>query len=71
MAKPNIRPLGKRILVKPQELEETTKGGLIIPDTIDEKKPATGVVVALGTGKKDFTFDMKVGDTIFFELQSS
>lgn len=65
-----ITPLGGRILVKPEVAEETTKGGLIIPDTVDEKKPAMGVVEMLGTGGEDITFDMKKGDTVYFKKYS-
>jgi len=45
-----IRPLGDRILVKPLEAEEKTKGGIILPDTAKEK-PQEGRVVAVGKGK--------------------
>lgn len=46
----NVRPLSDRILVKRMEEEETTKGGIIIPDTAKEK-PQQGKVVAVGEGK--------------------
>ena len=45
-----IRPLNDRILVKRLEEEETTKGGIIIPDSAKEK-PAEGEIVAVGNGK--------------------
>ena len=44
-----VRPLNDRILVKRLEEEETTKGGIIIPDSAKEK-PAEGLVVAAGEG---------------------
>ncbi|MGD0676249.1 MAG: co-chaperone GroES [Polyangiaceae bacterium] len=47
---PNIRPLHDRVLVKRLKEEETTKGGIIIPDTAKEK-PVEGEVVAVGNGK--------------------
>lgn len=63
-----IRPLGKRIVVKPEELEEKTASGLIIPPTAqDDSKPEVGVVVKLGSGEKDFEFSVKVGDKVFFK----
>jgi chaperonin GroES len=70
-----IQPLGKRILVKAEELEDKTPGGLLIPPTAnDDKRPATGKVVKLGLGKdkkgKDFVFDIKVGDIIYFKKYS-
>jgi len=45
-----VRPLQDRILVQRTEEEETTKGGIIIPDTAKEK-PQQGKVIAVGTGK--------------------
>ena len=46
----NVRPLSDRILVKRVESESKTKGGIIIPDTAQEK-PVEGIVVATGPGK--------------------
>jgi len=46
----NFRPLNDRILVKRLALEETTKGGIIIPDNAKEK-PMQGKVMAVGPGK--------------------
>lgn len=67
-SKVNIRPLGKRILVKPQEIEESTPGGLIIPPTAQEgEKPEMGTVVLLGSGEKDFSFTVKENDTVYFK----
>ena len=45
-----IRPLQDRIIVQRLEEEDTTKGGIIIPDT-DKEKPSEGLVVAVGKGK--------------------
>ncbi len=66
----NIRPLQDRILVKRIEEEETTEGGIIIPDTAKEK-PIEGKVVAVGKGKvsedgKVRPLDVKKGDRILF-----
>jgi chaperonin GroES len=65
-----IRPLHDRILVKRVKEEETTKGGIIIPDTAKEK-PLEGKVVAVGSGKllDDGTLRglaVKEGDRILF-----
>jgi chaperonin GroES len=65
-----IRPLQDRILVKRVEEEETTSGGIIIPDTAKEK-PMEGKVVAVGKGKvsedgKVMPLDVKKGDRILF-----
>lgn len=64
----NIQPLGDRVLVEPLKDEETTKGGIIIPDTAKEK-PQQGKVIAVGTGKIDdngnkVPFNVKKGDLV-------
>lgn len=69
--KVKITPLGKRVVVRPEEVEETTKGGLIIPPSAqDDQKSEVGTVVVLGTGEKDFKFTVKVGDKVFFKKYS-
>ena len=65
-----IRPLQDRILVKRLEEEQTTKGGIIIPDTAKEK-PSEGLVMAVGKGKvlengKQVPLDIKKNDRILF-----
>jgi chaperonin GroES len=45
-----IRPVGDRVVVKPSQKEETTKFGIVIPDTAKEK-PQQGTIIAVGTGK--------------------
>ncbi len=68
--KTKVRPLGGRVLVKRLEETETSKGGIIIPDSAKEK-PKEGKVVTLGTGKlnkdgKKIAFNVKVGDRVLF-----
>ncbi len=65
-----IRPLQDRVLVKRIGAEETTKGGIIIPDTAKEK-PQEGEVVAVGNGKlldngQLRQPEVKVGDKVLF-----
>ena len=50
MAKLNLRPLNDKIVVQRREAEETTKGGIVLPDAAKEK-PKEGVVVAVGSGR--------------------
>jgi chaperonin GroES len=45
-----VRPLGDRVLVKPHDEEETTSGGILLPDTAKEK-PMEGTVTAVGPGR--------------------
>jgi chaperonin GroES len=66
----NFRPLHDRVLVRRVEAEETTSGGIIIPDTAKEK-PQEGEVVAVGDGTRDedgerIALDVKAGDKILF-----
>jgi chaperonin GroES len=65
-----VKPLGDRVLVKMIEAEETTKGGIILPDTAKEEK-TEGEVVAAGKGKmKDdgtvIPMEVKKGDKVLF-----
>ena len=65
-----IRPLQDRVIVKRVDEEETTKGGIIIPDSAKEK-PVEGKVIAVGNGKvlEDGSvraLDVKAGDNVLF-----
>ena len=67
----NLKPIGKRVVVKPEEVETTTAGGLVIPPTVNEdSKSEVGVVVRLGTGGEDFEFSVSEGDKVFFKKYS-
>jgi chaperonin GroES len=46
----DIKPLGDRVVIKPLEAENKTKGGILLPDTAKEK-PQEGKVIAVGKGK--------------------
>ena len=68
--KTKIRPLEDRILVRPEEGEETTASGIVIPDTAKEK-PQEGTVLAVGPGKRSDTgdlipMDVKEGDRVIY-----
>ena len=65
-----FRPLHDRVLVRRVEAEEKTAGGIIIPDSAQEK-PSEGEVVSAGSGLKDDNgnvtpLDVKAGDRILF-----
>lgn len=60
-----IKPLADRVIVKQAEAEETTTGGIIIPDTAKEK-PQKGTVVAAGPGKKDEPTSVKDGEQVLY-----
>ena len=66
----NFRPLHDRVVVKRVKEEEKTKGGIIIPETAQEK-PQEGEIVAVGPGARDedgerIEMDVEVGDRILF-----
>jgi chaperonin GroES len=70
MAKTKFRPLHDRIVVRRISATEKTKGGIIIPDTAQEK-PQEGEVVAVGPGGRDdagklIKPDVKTGDRVLF-----
>ena len=65
-----FRPLGDRVVVKRVQEETKSAGGIIIPDTVQEK-PQEGEVIAVGPGGRDekgdrITPEVKVGDRILF-----
>lgn len=65
-----LQPMGDRLVVKPTQVEEKTKSGIYIPDTVKEK-PQEGKVVAVGPGRmtdegKRIPMDVEVGDTIIY-----
>ena len=65
MAKTKFRPLHDRVVVKRIDAEEKSKGGIIIPDTAQEK-PSQGEVIAVGPGGRDEEPDVKAGDRVLF-----
>jgi len=65
-----IRPLGDRVVVKPDPREETTRGGIVIPDTAKEK-PQEGIVTAVGSGRlldngERSKMELREGDHVLF-----
>jgi chaperonin GroES len=66
----NLKPLHDRVLVERVSSEDKTKGGIIIPDTAQEK-PMEGKVIAVGSGARNengqvVALDVKKGDRILF-----
>ena len=65
-----LEPLADRLIVKPIEREEVTKGGIYLPDTAKEK-PQEGEVIFVGPGRlsddgKRIAMDIKVGDRVIY-----
>lgn len=70
MAKTKFRPLHDRVVVRRVDSEEKTAGGIILPDTAQEK-PSEGEIVSVGAGARDETgkivpLDVKEGDRVLF-----
>ena len=66
----NLKPLADRVVVKPAEAEEVSKGGIILPDTAKEK-PQQGEIMAVGPGKIADSGEMikpqiKKGDKVLY-----
>jgi chaperonin GroES len=65
-----LRPMGDRVVIRPAAREETTRSGIVLPDTSKEK-PQRGEVLAVGHGRVTdegtwLAMDVKVGDTVLF-----
>jgi chaperonin GroES len=70
-----IRPLGDRVVIKPAEREEKTKGGIYLPDTATKERPQEGTVLAVGEGRRDesgklIEMNVRVGDHVLFAKYS-
>lgn len=70
-----LRPLADRVVIKPLDREETTKSGIVLPDTVKEK-PQEGVIEAVGSGRYNertgdrIALDVKVGDRVMYAKYS-
>ncbi len=69
-----LKPMGDRVVVKPKSREETTKSGLVLPDTASER-PQQGEVLSVGPGRQldngqRVSLDVKQGDTVLFAKYS-
>lgn len=70
-----VKPLNDRVLVKPLSVEQATKTGIIIPETVEKEKPEKGEVVATGPGKlldngQRAPMTVKAGDKVVFKKYS-
>ena len=70
-----IRPLGDRVVVKPADREEKTKGGIYLPDTASKERPMEGTVLSVGEGRLDdngrrVPMNVKAGDKVLFAKYS-
>jgi chaperonin GroES len=75
MADFRIKPLGDRVVVKPADREEKTKGGIFLPDTASKERPMEGTVLAVGPGRHDdngklISMNVRAGDKVLFAKYS-
>jgi len=71
----NLKPLFDRVVVKPLSKEETTKSGIILPDTVEKEKSERGEIMAVGEGRmldngSRAAMSVKVGNKILFKKYS-
>lgn len=71
----NVKPLADRVVVKPITIEEKSKSGIILPDTVDKEKPEQGEVIAVGPGKllengSRSALSVVVGNKVLFKKYS-
>jgi chaperonin GroES len=69
-----LKPIGDRVVVKPKDRDETTRGGIVLPDTATER-PQQGKVLAVGPGRvlengTRADLDLHIGDTVLFAKYS-
>ena len=70
MAALKYKPMGDRLIVEPDSAEQTTKSGIVLPETAQEK-PQSGTVIAVGNGRitddgKNIPLDVKTGDKVIY-----
>ena len=71
----NLKPLHDNVIVKPLDEDTQTKGGIVLPDTVDKERPEKGEIVAVGPGKlldngQRSPMSVQVGDKVIFKKYS-
>lgn len=73
---PTLKPIGDRVVIKPDEAEQKTRGGILLPSAAQEK-PKKGTVVAVGLGRfvpgtgEFIPSEMKVGDRVVISWENT
>lgn len=67
-----LKPLSNRVFIEPLEQEQTTKSGIVLPDTAEKEKPIKGKILAIGPGKfndkgERVPMSVKAGDIVLFK----
>lgn len=68
----NFKPLSNHLFIEPIEEENTTKSGIVLPDTVEKEKPIKGKIIAVGPGKLNekgeiILMSVKIGDVVLFK----
>lgn len=71
-----IKPLRDKVILEPMKVEEKTKSGIVLPDTVDKEKPEQGKVIAIGGGRITSEGNVikpliKKGDMVLFKKYSA
>ncbi len=71
----NLKPLHDNVIVKPLDEDTQTKGGIVLPDTVDKDRPEKGEIVAVGPGKlldngQRSPMSVQAGDKVIFKKYS-
>ena len=62
----NLKPLGNRVIVQALPKEETTKAGIILPDSVSKESRMEGKIVAIGNGEKVSKLELSTGQKVVF-----
>ena len=67
-----LKPLSNRVFIEPLEQEQTTKSGIVLPDSAEKEKPIKGKVLVVGPGKLNdkgerMQMSVKAGDVVLFK----
>lgn len=70
-----LKPLHSNVIIKPIIEDETTKSGIVLPDTVDKERPESGTVMAVGPGRildngQRAEMNVKEGDKVMFKKYS-
>lgn len=72
----NLQPLHDQVIIKPLSIEEKTKSGIILPDTVSKERPEQGEVVAVGPGRlldngQRTSMSIQLGQKVMFKKYST
>ena len=66
----NIKPVGDRVVIQLEKVEEKTKSGIILPDTVNQDPKAEGTIISIGDGEKVLESNLMVGAMVIYSRYS-